>query len=175
MTGPSDRRLKDLPARLGGPGLAAVALLAAAACAAAALTPGLISAVFVPTPTPVSLPADSAKDQSARMGGFRQQIDGRTMFFVPAKPPPPKPVVEASHENTGPPPVPPAPSTYGGPAPIAMVYDTVWFADGQKLKAGDESTGDLRVVRLEAPWAAVLRWKGVEFTVKFFVRDSVVI
>lgn len=175
MSGPEDRTFQAVSARLGGPGLAAAALIVVAALATASMLPGLIAAVFVPTPVPVAPPDAAAQDQAAKLDNFRKQVDGRTMFFVPAKPPPPKPAVEARNEETGPPPAPPAPTTYGGPAPIAMVFDTVWFADGQKLKAGDESKDDLQVVRLEAPWAAILKWKGVEFTVKFFERDSVVI
>jgi hypothetical protein len=55
-----------------------------------------------------------------------------------------------------------------------MVNDTVWFSDGARIKSG-ESSGDIKVVKLNAPWDATINWKGAEFTVKFFERDGVVL
>ena len=171
---PDDRSLRAAAARLGAPGLVAAAVIASAAIASALMLPGLVGALLTPGPAPVALPDDAAGDHAVRMEMFRKQTDGRTMFFVPAKPPAP-PVVVSRGEGDALPPPPPPPSTYGGPAPIGMVFDTVWFADGQKVKSGEEGTAGVKVVRLEPPWAAVLDWKGVEFTVKVFERDSVVL
>lgn len=167
--------IRTVASRLGGPGITAAALIVCAAIAGAMMLPGLATAILTPSPVPVGLDADAGHDQAARMEGYRRQIDGRTMFFVPARPPPPPPKVEARNSEDTKPALPPPPSTYGGPAPIALIFDTVWFADGQKLKAGDEAKGDLEVVRLDSPWNAILKWKGVEFTVKVFDRDSVVL
>jgi hypothetical protein len=161
--------------RLGPHGVIALALIGIAALAGGATLVPLVGAALTRTPEPVALPAEAGKDLEARMAAYRAQFDGRTMFFTPAKPPPAPVAVAPTPENNGPPPPPPPPATYGGPAPIAMIFDTVWFADGKKLKAGDPAEGDVRVVRLEPPWKAVLDWKGVEFDVKFFERDSVVI
>ncbi len=175
MTPGAKGGVRTVATRLGGPGVTAATLLACAAIAGAVMLPGLAAAILTPSPTPVVFAADASQDQAARMETYRKQIDGRTMFFVPAKPTPPPPVVEVKNDETSKPTTPPPPSSYGGPAPIALIFDTVWFADGQKLKAGDEAKGDLGVVRLEAPWSAILKWKGVEFTVKVFDRDSVVL
>jgi hypothetical protein len=168
------RDLRQTLARLGPTGITAAALIGAASLATAVMLPGLVAAIFAPTPG-VAVPPDAAQDQAARLAEYRARIDGRTMFFTPAAPPPPPPPTVDVVKNEGPPPAPPPPSSYGGPAPIGMINDTVWLADGQHLKVGDEAEGDIQVVRLEAPWAAVLKWKGVEFTVKVFERDQVVV
>lgn len=116
----------------------------------------------------------AADEYSKSVDQSLAQIDGRSIFFVPSPPipppPPPPPIVETE------PPPPPKPSTYGGPAIIAMVNDAVWLSDGTKLIPGQPAdSADVRVVRIEMPWHAVLEWKGVEFQVSLFDRDSTVI
>jgi hypothetical protein len=101
-----------------------------------------------------------------------RHVDGRSLFFVPSPPPPPRPpdpspVIE---RDPGPP---PPPSRYGGPSIIAMMNDTVWFEDGNRLRAG-ESNGTVRLVRMDPPWGARVEWRGVEFDVGLFERDKVV-
>jgi hypothetical protein len=56
-----------------------------------------------------------------------------------------------------------------------MIMDTVWFSDGMKLSVGDEAREDVEVVEVLAPWNAVLKWKGKEFTVPLFARDNLVV
>ncbi len=65
--------------------------------------------------------------------------------------------------------------SYDGPAIIAMVMDTVWFTDGLKLSVGDDAKEDVEVVEVLAPWEAILKWKGKEFTVPLFARDKLVV
>ncbi|MBM4108778.1 MAG: hypothetical protein FJ255_08190 [Phycisphaerae bacterium] len=118
--------------------------------------------------------AKAAEDYATGVERSLAQIDGRSIFFVPSPPipppPPPPTVVETE------PPPPPKPTSYGGPAIIAMVNDAVWFSDGTRLVPGQSSeSGEVRVVRVEMPWQAVLEWKGVEFKVPLFDRDSTVI
>jgi hypothetical protein len=117
----------------------------------------------------------AAEEYSRLLAEAVAQVDGRSIFFVPSPPlpppPPPPPVVEAP-----PPPPPPPPATYGGPAIIAMVNGAVWFSDGTRLAVGEESaSSELKVVRIEVPWHAVVEWKGIEFKVSLFDRDSTVI
>jgi hypothetical protein len=123
--------------------------------------------------------AASVKDQkdvtAARKAEFERYVaqwDGRSLIIRPGAPKPPEaPKVEA---DSGPPPPPPPPSSYGGPAIIAMVLDTVWFDDGKRMSVGDEAKDELEVVQVLAPWDAVVKWKGVEFTVPLFARDKLV-
>ncbi len=64
------------------------------------------------------------------------------------------------------------PRTYGGPGIIGMADNTVWFADGKKVRPGDTvDSGGVTVIELDAPWSAKVRWRGADFTVAFFERD----
>jgi hypothetical protein len=56
-----------------------------------------------------------------------------------------------------------------------MILDTVWFADGKRLSVGDEAKDDTEVLEVQAPWDAVLRWKGEKFTVSLFARDKLIV
>jgi hypothetical protein len=165
--------LKAAAGRLGTQGRLAVGAIVVAAVVLAVSARGVVRAFLAPFPAAVTVAADGPLDQSARLQGLVAQIDGRSMFFVPGPPPPPAAPVIAQAEPAAPPP-PPPPAKYGGPTPIAMMNGTVWFAGDIKLKEGDKND-DIRVVRLEPPWAAVLEWKGVEFTVNLFEHDSVVL
>lgn len=118
--------------------------------------------------------ARAAEEYGKSLDEAVAQVDGRSIFFVPSPPippPPPAPVVAETE-----PPPPPRPTSYGGPAIVAMVNGMVWFADGTRLAEGQSSeSGDIRVLRLDMPWHAVLEWKGVEFKVALFERDSTVL
>jgi hypothetical protein len=109
-------------------------------------------------------------DQSSRYASYLSQFDGRSLFFIPSPPPPPH--VDVPRE-TGPTET-PKPTRYGGPSLIALINDTAWFSDGRRLAAGADKDGSLRVIRVEAPWNAVVEWQEVEFTVSLFDRDQVV-
>ncbi|MDX2131434.1 MAG: hypothetical protein SFY69_05225 [Planctomycetota bacterium] len=149
----------------------------AAACAAVLVLLlfvwDLVGALLGPYPTipPVAEAERQSGERSTAFGGYVAQVTGRSLFHNPravvAEAPPPEPVDEGPRET-------PRPSSYGGPALAAMVFDEVWFADGQRLKVGDEAKNDLRVVSISPPWNARIEWKGVEFTVDLFRRDSLV-
>lgn len=96
------------------------------------------------------------------------QLLGRSLFFVPAPPPPER--VAASAPAT-----PAAPTHYGGPRLIAMIHDQAWFEDGRRLTVGGPPDGELELLQLDAPWAATVRWRGVEFQVELFQRDQTVL
>lgn len=132
--------------------------------------------IIGPRPVEVVTPSDEkkqAEQYAAAFTGHLSQIDGRSLFYIP---PAPSEVAAAANEapveDTA---AESQPSVYGGPAIIAMINDQVWFQDGKKLSPGDAASDGLEVVRLEAPWDAVVRWKGVEFTVSLFKRDAIVI
>jgi hypothetical protein len=101
------------------------------------------------------------------------QFSGRSLFIVPGAPtppapPPPPPPPEGGKE-------PSKPTSYEGSAVIAMVVNSVWFADGKRLSVGDEPKDDTEVLEVLAPWDAVLKWKGEKFTVSLFARDKLIV
>lgn len=125
-------------------------------------------------PSAGSAAAVQPRDRSAEMDQRIAQFGGRSLFFRPAPPPaPPPPIADR------PPPVedrpPPPPTRYAGPAIIAMINESVWFADGRRLSVGAEAERGLRVVHVEPPWRATVEWSGQEFTVNFFDQDKVVL
>lgn len=134
---------------------------------------GVVATLFGPSPrisSPDEHTGEQAKKYASAIDGWALQLDRRSLFFVPGAPTPP-PDPEPSIEPDRPP---PPPSSYAGPSLIAMMNDTAFFTDGRRLAAGGPRDGDLRVVRLDPPWEATLEWKGVEFAVPLFGRDSTV-
>ena len=144
-------------------GLAVLGLLLLTAVVIAAQVPSLLRAGSVPTDVDVQpLSGDAMK---TRTDGFKKstasaadKVIARAPFY------PPKPKVA---------PPPPAPTRYNGPAIIAMVADTVFFADGKRLKAGGPAEDGITVISTDAPWSAKLKYNGGEFTVNLFERDPV--
>jgi hypothetical protein len=138
--------------------------------------PGFVRAMLAPSAETQSNAAgdeENAKKYAERFAGYLAQVDGRSLFLVPGPPvkdvstePPPE--HEGESEK-------PKPSSYGGPAMVAMMNDAVWFDNGKRLKAGGERDGDLRVVSVNIPWEATLEWQEVEFKVGLFTRDALVI
>lgn len=154
-----------------GGGIAAL-LLALYVLVASVSGVSLISALLVPTTSPSESPADSLPAGQDRLSDYVAQIDGRTMFFTPA-PPPPRPVFAANNQDG--PDVDPPPARYGGPSVIGLLNDMVWFSDKRQAIVGGEAVGDLRVISTDAPWSVTVIWQGVEFDVPFLARDSVVL
>jgi len=131
-------------------------------------------AALTPSPAdPLTLTeqAQRVRAYNASFEHDRAQITGRSLFFIPPNPPPkPEPRPEPREEKEPPPP--PPPSRYGGPKPIAVVFDQVWFQDGRKLRVG-ETSRELEVISNDgAPWSVVLRWEGVEFDVQLLEKTT---
>lgn len=167
---------RDAVRRLGVGGRLAIIVAVLALAATALGLPGLVSALLARSVKVEAVAPDDpkrAQELADAMDSYVKQFDGRSLFFVPSAPPPPPPAPVINAEAT--PTAPPPPSRYGGPLLIAMVNETAWFDDGRRLKAGADADGDLRVKNLEAPWAALVEWKGVEFRVSLFDRDRVVV
>ncbi len=61
-------------------------------------------------------------------------------------------------------------STYGGPELTGIADNFAWFRDGKRIKLGAE-VGGLKVLALDPPWSAQLRWSNGEYKVKLFDRS----
>lgn len=157
---------------LGLAGWCAVGAIAITTVIAAQSGWAVIEALRTPAPKPGDELDDGSKQTAEFRAGFKPrlaQIDGRSMFIVPAV------GMLKVEETVVVEETPTKPTTYGGPKVVAMVFDAVWFDDGKKLNVGESADGgDLKVIKVTPPWDAVLEWKGVEFTVNFFERDKVV-
>lgn len=165
---------REVYERLGRAGRWAFALGVAAVLFLAWLLWPLFWALVLPSTGAASAQADEEQRLAELDQKFNEQIaqfDGRTVFYVPAPPSAEAPIEEEPADPGLPP---PPPDRYGGPGIIAMVNESVWFSDGTRVRIG-ESSGDLTVVALNAPWDATILWKQREFTVPFFDRDSVVL
>ncbi|MFM9959468.1 MAG: hypothetical protein ACKVZJ_15535 [Phycisphaerales bacterium] len=156
------------PLGVAGGAAVGVGLLAAAALGWSTVL--LAQAAF--TPSKVAEPP--AAQQQERLAKYEAGLDkraaqseGRSMFFAPVAPN--KPVEEEKKEDDKPP---PPPVTYEGPGLVAIVYDRVWFDDGRSMSPADAEDSGLAVVDVSPPWAARLRWRGVEFDVTLFSRTT---
>lgn len=99
---------------------------------------------------------------SERLELDRERFEGRSAFFTPERPyvaPPPRQI-----EDTGPPPIQPAATNYGGSLkPYAILGDQVWFATSDSspnptiIRLGG-SAGDIRLIAINAPWTVRVAW-----------------
>jgi len=99
------------------------------------------------------------------------QTSGRSLFVIPAAPRAPRNDPPTTVTDTTPRP----PSAYGGPALAAIINDTVWFSDGTRLKPGENADKSLSVVKVDPPWGATIKYRGVDFPVTLFEHDKTVI
>ena len=172
--------VRSLNRQLGAPGRLAVILLIAAVVVFAVSLRGLGNAVLAPSAQDVKSSQDEklkqlAADYTKTLEQQTAQFNGRSVFFIPsAPPPPPPPTPPPTNTEVKPPPPPPPPAVYGGPKLIAMVNDTVWFEDGQKLEVGGSGKDGLKLREIRPPWDVAVTWKDVEFTVSLFERDKIV-
>lgn len=113
----------------------------------------------------------AAEAYAAGFDGFLKQLDGRSLWWTPSKPGTDATVVVEEEPAEG---DQPAPAKYDGPAIAAIVLDSVWFADGTRLSTTDDEKDGIKVVSTNAPWDALIRYRGKEFTVPFFERDRVI-
>ena len=114
-----------------------------------------------------------AAQHAASFEGYVKQLDGRSLYYEPSAPGTEGEVVADVTEDIDP--NDPAPTRYDGPSIVAIVLDSVWFSDGQRVKSGGKGSGGLEVVSTNAPWDAKVNWHGTEFTVPFFERDKVIL
>lgn len=163
---------------LGVPGRVAAGLCVGSVVLLAPGVVGVARSALEPAPTAIVDAADLKQRREkyeATLAGWTKQIDGRTLFFRPAKPPPPPEPPAPEPEKKDPPP-PPPPATYGGPAVVGIVNGEVWFNDASKRKVGAPEEGGLEVLGVsEVPWSVKVKWNGVEFDVPVFSRDTTVI
>lgn len=98
------------------------------------------------------------------------QINGRQLFLMPVAPIAEVELPPDDTDDTEP----TQPTVYAGPSIVAMINDVVWFSNGARIAKGQKD-GDITVVEIDAPWSAQVQWRGSEFTVSLFDRDSTVI
>ena len=164
-----------LRSQAGGPrwlGTAMAVLIAITLVWAAWHTVPVIRTAQLPAPSAAANHSDEQRraEFATALQKHQALVDGRSMFFVPPRPRPPRPTVV--EDDTPREPV--KPSRYGGPSMIAMVNGAVLFADGQRVKVGESGRG-VKVVGVTPPWSARLEYQGVEFDVELFQRDSSVV
>lgn len=171
MSPANDSAARAAIRRMTPAGFAAVAAMAFALVLIAGALPGLWRAARFSSPETDTV----ARDQQARaeryaesLEDWRAQVEGRSMFFVPPAPPPP-PREESPVADRGPA---PPPSSYAGPRIVAIVGSTVWFDNGDTVKAGDEASGAVKVLSVSPPWSARVVWRGAEFDVPLFDRTT---
>lgn len=130
----------------------------------------LVDAMLVESPTPSAITASDNSGQH-QVKSFVSQVDGRSAFYTPDPPPPPRapdPVVRDEGPRE-----PPKPTSYGGPKIVATINDAVWFDNGKRVAVGKDE-GGVTVVEIRAPWEVVVLWKEVEFRVPLFDRDKLI-
>lgn len=161
-------------ATAGGLTAAALVVLAIAVCVPFALK--FVNALLIQNPK-ATAPGDDVKERvqqyAAAFDPYVKQLDGRSLFYEPSAPGTEGEVIpEEPTDDTNP--DAPAPTRYDGPAVSAVVLDTVWFADGARVKVGEGRVGDMEVLSTNTPWDVRVNWRGTEFTVPFFDRDKVI-
>ena len=134
--------------------------------------PGLLAAMFTP-----NIGQDSAGENiqaylaahDRDLTTYRERFEGRSLFFRPRAPVrlPPEQTVRKEPDVA---PLPPSiPTTYGGPAVIAVIGDQVWFKgkDNLNLRVGEEGAG-VKVLATNPPWTVKLAYAGGEYDVPVF-------
>ena len=167
---PTPRTPQEVARMLGVAGCVALLVALFAAVVVGAQIGPLTRAIFAAGAQSGAAPeADEARAQRFRSAfdGHLAQIDGRSMFFIPAAPPPPPRAAAVEDDKPA-----RAPTRYDGPAIIAMINGAVWFADGRRLEVGGEADASLRVLSQNGPWSAKVVWQGVEFDVPLFERTT---
>jgi hypothetical protein len=158
--------------RLGLPGVAAVLCGAVAIAVFLTASTTIFSALAVPSANLVEQAEKERKQNEdkylASFNGYVAQVNGRSLFITPGRPPAKEAPRTAANDK---PATLPPPAVYGGPSLIAMVNGVAWFNDGKKLAVG-EGDSELKIVELQPPWAAVVKWKDVQFTISLFDRET---
>jgi hypothetical protein len=109
-------------------------------------------------------------DRGAVFESYAATVGGRSLFWRPSAPGQgvaTRIIEEEAPEET-------AGGGYAGPAIVAVVLDTVWFEDGERIKVGEKGGNGIEVVSVDPPWEATLRHRGAEHVVAFFARDRLI-
>ncbi len=134
--------------------------------------PGLLAAMFTTTIGQDRVGENMQAYLTAHdrdLATYRERFEGRSLFFRPRAPlrPAPRKTVQKKPDTA---PLPPSiPTTYGGPAVIAVIGDQVWFKgkDNLKLRVGEEGSG-VMVLATNPPWFVKLAYAGGEYDVPIF-------
>lgn len=161
--------------RLSGAGKVAVVVILAAIVVLVFPVVAMVGTLLTPAASP-SASQDTRRQEMLKK--FEEsserslaQTSGRSLFVIPAAPRAPRNDPPPTQADTTPHP----PSAYGGPALAAIINDTVWFSDGTRLKPGENADKPLSVVKVDPPWGATIKYRGVDFPVTLFEHDKTVI
>jgi hypothetical protein len=151
----------------------ALVLVALALAALAYRARGLVRVALLPADArsveQIGSLADGG-DRGAAFESYAATIGGRSLFWRPSAPGQgvATQVIEeeAPEEAAG--------GEYAGPTIVAVVLDTVWFEDGERVKVGEKGGNGIEVVSVDPPWEARLRHRGDEHVVAFFGRDRLI-
>lgn len=172
---PQHVSIHTLWARLSRAGKVGLAIIALAIIVLASPVLAMIGSLLTPAASPTGAQDSRRQEMLKKFEESSErslaQTNGRSLFVIPAAPRPPRNDPPPTPTDTTPHP----PSSYGGPAIAAIINDTVWFSDGTRLKPGENADKPLSVVRLDPPWGATVRYRGVDFAVTLFERDKTVI
>lgn len=108
----------------------------------------------------------------ADMRTWTSIVNGRSPFFIPPEPvfDEPEEVVADTDEEDDP--VEVKPRRYEGPDIIAAMNGRIWLDNNETVRLGEEASG-VRLVSLDdVPWTVRVAWRGVEFDVEIFRRNT---
>ncbi|MBL8760970.1 MAG: hypothetical protein JNL50_06665 [Phycisphaerae bacterium] len=161
--------------RLSGAGKLAILAIVVALIILAFPVAAMIGSLLAPAASPSNAQSTRQQEMLKKFEDSSErslaQTTGRSLFVIPAAPRPVRNDPPPTPSDTTPRP----PSSYGGPALAAIINDTVWFSDGQRLKPGENADQSLSVVKIDPPWGATIKYRGVDFPVSLFDRDKTVI
>ncbi|MCC6229282.1 MAG: hypothetical protein IT432_08660 [Phycisphaerales bacterium] len=161
--------------RLSGAGKVAVVVILAAIVVLVFPVIAMVGTLLTPAASPSAAQNTRRQEMLKKFEESSErslaQTSGRSLFVIPAAPRPPRNDAPPAVSDTTPRP----PSAYGGPALAAIINDTVWFSDGTRLKPGENADKSLSVVRVDPPWGATIKYRGVDFPVTLFEHDKTVI
>jgi hypothetical protein len=101
----------------------------------------------------------AAKAYSDSLAWDRDQVRGRSLFFVPLKP---DEILQPQQVA----------KKYEGPSISMFVNGTAYFSDGQKVSAAEPDSKTLHFVRADPPWSVRVKWNGTEFDVPIFEKTQ---
>jgi hypothetical protein len=159
---------------LNGPQVWSLLFIIAAVLAVVLALPSVLGALFSPGTGDAAVDEKFAAlmaDHEDALATYQARFDGRSVFFPPPLPAPPratpKPRPEPKENKEPVIETPSIPRNYTGPSIRALLGDTVWFHGGLRLAVGEEAEG-VEVLSVNAPWSARVAYGGGEYDVSLF-------
>ncbi len=165
--------------------IANVATLLVALVILAVQLPAVLVAAFGPglgTDEPREVVTQLIKVHDEEMERYQTRFNGRSLFFLPPRQPPPSrdpgPVVKVAPVTppVTPPEAPPSP-VYTGPSVIGILGDEVWFRaprageGGLRIRVGQEPREGITVLATNPPWSVKLGYQRGEYDIDVWKTD----